>query len=323
MNKQLIKKAINHINKKNQSQGGVDIPEVADEHKRFMLVVASFFNDTPVIHKANKDRILSKIRKDTSDYRLTEPKNKKKISKHFSIYRHRWTAVAAVLIILLVGAGTYFIKNGPDNSNITVQAHANEKLIFFLPDSSEVWLNKGSKIQYKSNFLEKREVILTGEGFFDVNKYKNNIFEIKTKNACFKVLGTTFNIKSNNSGDVEVKLYTGKINVVIQNSEGIILSPMQKLNYIVSEAQSTVSKIDDDFDWKSNVYKFIDKPLDELIIILNNLYNVNIQLKRDEFKKNIFSGKVILSEPIDNILDKICINTGISLLHRQDSIILY
>jgi ferric-dicitrate binding protein FerR (iron transport regulator) len=322
MNRDIYKKATNNINNINPSNEGSDPHIMNEDHKRFQFAISSFFNYLSDIEEPNKNRILAKIKKDTLNYSLCEKKIDSKAANKLSIKFQIWSA-AAILIILSVGSFNYLYKKGQIESNIIVQAQPNEKLIFFLPDSSEVWLNKGSKLQYKSDFSENREVRLTGEAYFDVRKNKNKSFEVKTNNADLKVLGTTFNIKSDNSGDVEVKLYTGKVNVTIQHSEQITLSPMQKLNYIASKTETTLNRIDDDFDWKSNIYKFTDKPLDELILILNQLYNVQIKVKRTAFNKNVFSGKITLSEPINNILDKICINTGLTLSHTHNSIILY
>ena len=320
MNKDILRKATNFINNKIQSQEELNTYVTNENHKRFLFAVSSFFNNLPIIEIPNKDRILAKIKNDTIDYTLVETKSKSITSLSINFQR---CAAAVILITLSVGLWSYFYENSIDQSNIIVQAKANEKLNFFLPDSSEVWLNEGSKLQYKPNFLENREIILIGEAYFDVRKYENKGFEVNINNALLKVLGTTFNIKSDNSGDLEVKLYTGKVNVTIMENQQIVLVPMQKLNYIASEDDITLNKIDDDFDWKSNVYKFSDKPLEELILILKQLYNVQIEIKRIEFNKNVFSGKVILSEPIDNILDKICINTELTFSHTNNSIILY
>lgn len=322
MNKDIYKKIINNINNLNSSNEGIDPHIMNEAHKRFQFAVTSFFNYLSDIEKPNKNRILAKIKKDTLNYSLSERKIDSKSANKLSIKFQRWSA-AVILIILSIGSFNYLYNKSQIESNIIVQAQPNEKLIFFLPDSSEVWLNKGSKLQYKSDFSDNREVRLTGEAYFDVHKSKNRSFEVKVNNADLKVLGTTFNIKSDNSGDVEIKLYTGKLNVTIQNNEQITLSPMQKLNYIASKSETILNIINNDFDWKSNIYKFIDTPLDELILILNQLYNVQIKVKRTVFNKNIFSGKIILSEPLNNILDKICINTGLTLSHTHNSIILY
>lgn len=66
-----------------------------------------------------------------------------------------------------------------------------------LPDGSLVWLNAGSKLNYKYNFgKELREVELIGEAFFDVVKNPKKPFVIHTNTIDVKVLGTAFNVKS-------------------------------------------------------------------------------------------------------------------------------
>ena len=322
MNKEIYKKVINSINTRNSSNEKSNFHLEKVEHNSFLAIISSLFNYVFDTEKPNKNRILEKIKKDTLNYSLTEQKIGLKSSNYFSIKLKRW-AVAAIFSAIFVGSFNNIYKKSNKESNIIVQAEPNEKLIFFLPDSSEVWLNKGSKLQYRSDFMENREVLLTGEAYFDIRKNENEIFEVRTNNMALTVLGTTFNVKSSDAGDVEVKLYTGKVNITVPDSEQIILAPMQRMNFIASKTETILNEIDDDFDWKSGIYKFDDKPLGELVLMLNQLYNVRVEVKRSDFNENVFSGQVILSEPIDNILEKICINTGLTLSHTNNSIILY
>mgnify|MGYP001472807545 FL=1 len=69
-----------------------------------------------------------------------------------------------------------------------------EKITVKLPDGSTVKLNSGSSITYPEMFLDdRREVVLKGEGFFDVKKNQKQPFIVMANKAKVKVLGTSFN----------------------------------------------------------------------------------------------------------------------------------
>ena len=102
-----------------------------------------------------------------------------------------------------------------------------------LPDGSKVWLNAGSKIDYGKNYgIAYREVLLTGEAFFDVAPDAHQPFIVHTRGLDIRVLGTSFNVKSYPSDKTtEATLIKGSIEVSIHNrpSDKIILKPNEKL----------------------------------------------------------------------------------------------
>ena len=113
-----------------------------------------------------------------------------------------------------------------------------------LPDSTRVWLNAGSRIQYEKNFgIDSREVSLTGEAFFDVTPDAAHPFVIHARKVDVRVLGTTFNLKSYPSDKTtEATLIRGSIEVSIRNrpSDKIILKPNEKL--VVNNEDSLLLK---------------------------------------------------------------------------------
>lgn len=79
-----------------------------------------------------------------------------------------------------------------------------------LPDGSTVWLRPGSSIEYEDDF-QPRAVELTGEGFFEVAGDPANPFTVEASEALIEVIGTRFNVRETQDGDVELFVEEGKV----------------------------------------------------------------------------------------------------------------
>lgn len=100
---------------------------------------------------------------------------------------------------------------------------------FILPDGSEVFLNKYSRIQFKGDFDEERIVFLEGEAYFKVTS-QDAPFLINTGYGEVLITGTEFNVNSKDGelavevdeGSVEIN--TGKIKKTIHKGERAVTS---------------------------------------------------------------------------------------------------
>jgi transmembrane sensor len=114
-----------------------------------------------------------------------------------------------------------------------------------LPDGSQVWVNAGSRLEYKENFgVEDRLVKLTGEAYFIVTPNEQQPFFIETSLMHLKVLGTTFNVKSYPGEQTsEAALISGSLEILLTagKRQKIILHPGEKL--MVFSAPMPASKI--------------------------------------------------------------------------------
>lgn len=230
-------------------------------------------------------------------------------------------SVAAVCIVLLIGiwAINYFAS-----PYIIIHASLDKKqTIATLPDSSKVWLKKGASIRYKSRFVKNRNVLLTGEASFDVTKSAYP-FRVYFQDAQIEVKGTEFNIKSGNKL-AEITLYTGSIlfsTEALQKS--IEMKPSDQIIYNAITHEVTTSEIDlKDYNWRTEEYRFVDKPMSELVDLINESYKVNIKMRDAQCAKNLFSGTIRKSESLEDVLDKICISFNLKIKTEKDSIILY
>lgn len=166
----------------------------------------------------------------------------------------RLSAVAMVVIILLGAAFIYFNRSqeiSPVNFEVFIPAGNIKKtnttslpLIVVLQDGSSVKLAPRSTLSFPEHFdSEKREVYMTGEAFFVIAKNPASPFYVYYNNVVTKVLGTSFNIKTNHTNsNIEVSVVTGKVQVTenitagIKNISGealktVVVTPNQKAVY--------------------------------------------------------------------------------------------
>ncbi len=164
--------------------------------------------------------------------------------------------IVTLLSILLVSIGYYFYshfsastdkiiaKNLVDKSEVSTK-NGSKKTKLVLPDGTQVWLNAGSNLSYGKDYGNGlREVVFSGEAYFDVVKNPAHPFVIHTAKMDIKVLGTAFNVKSYpGEQHTETSLIRGSIEVTMKDrpAEKIILKPNEKL-VIANEEEIAVAR---------------------------------------------------------------------------------
>jgi transmembrane sensor len=151
--------------------------------------------------------------------------------------------VAAILILMMsIGATlSFFITKTVYTKQIKgtcfFEAPIGSRAIATLPDGTKIWLNAGSRIEYSSDYnKQKREVQLSGEGFFKVKTDPSKPFLVKTGNLTIKATGTTFNVKAYPSEkSVTTTLVEGKVEIKGTDANNqmfsYLMKPKQKVTY--------------------------------------------------------------------------------------------
>jgi len=156
---------------------------------------------------------------------------------------------------------------------------------FLLPDSSEIWLNSGSKLSYPNKFNDNkvRMVKLTGEAYFKVKHDQTHPFIVHSGKLTTTVYGTSFSIRAyQNEPATSVAVNSGKVGVSgagIQKDGGpILLLPNDKLIYnMLSKTFAKVRIHKEDVDaWTNGDLIFDETPLPEVFATLSRSFNVKI-----------------------------------------------
>ena len=238
--------------------------------------------------------------------KLDEEKGKQ--SKILSM--HRWMKYAAVIAVMLVmgsGVGYWFYQSG--NNQQMMVAVASEGIVkeVVLPDGSKVWLNNAATLKYPREFSEKeRNVYLEGEAYFEVTKNRHKPFTVQSDAIRVRVLGTTFNLKSDKRCRIaEATLIEGEIEVKGNKEEGqIILTPGQRAELNKNNGRLTVKQVDAKLDavWHDNLIPFQKADIFTITKALERFYDVKIILSPDIQTGKTYSGVLKRKSNIESVL---------------------
>lgn len=178
-----------------------------------------------------------------------------------------------------------------------------------LSDSTWVWLNSGSTLNYPVSFGDSvREVYLTGEAYFKVNKSQVP-FIVKSLDMEVRVKGTSFNISAYKEDDrIMTTLVEGKVIVRSQHdATDYEMKPGFMLSYEKKTNQISLEKCDTELytSWVNGEFKFRDMRLEDIMVKLNRWYNCQIYFETDNLKELRFSGAAEKDRSIEYLLDLI------------------
>ncbi len=197
--------------------------------------------------------------------------------------------IAASLLVLVVGYWLY-IENTTPRYLVKTTA-SNEVDSVKLTDGSIIILAENSELKYPEEFKSSvREVMLTkGQAFFRVAKDKDHPFKVEMNKSDVTVLGTSFNIRLTDS-TIVLGVKTGKV-LFSPYKDGAtsILTAGQGLAYDINKREFLTQSSANQEAWLTKELVFVDTPLEEVCKQLTNYYGVEIQLqngKRTDKKLN-------------------------------------
>ena len=227
---------------------------------------------------------------------------------------------AAAIIVISIGSALLYLNNqGKFNNRITIASENYERNVeVSLPDGSKVWLNRNSQLSYDPGLgTTSRNVRLKGEAFFDITPDASKPFIIDAGKASVKVLGTSFNVITENSKkEVEVFVRTGRVLLSdIYGEESFIVEP----GYIGTAGSKSSAKILNDnrnyLSWKTDTLVYDGETLNIVFADLKRVFNINISTDDPEIANKSLTS-TFFSLPQETIIQLIC-NT-FSLSYTKD-----
>ncbi|MCM4162661.1 MULTISPECIES: FecR family protein [unclassified Arenibacter] len=201
-----------------------------------------------------------------------------------------------------------------------------------LSDSTIVYLNAGSSLKYPVKFIkdQNRQVFLTGEAYFDVNKDKAHAFIVTNGTMDVRVLGTKFNISAYpedqeiNTVLVEgsVSLYNNENDYNTQTSN--LLKPNHKASWNRTNDNVIIETVDTDIytSWIAGKLVIKKMPFKNIIQKLQRHYKVTINNNYEQLDNQIFTANFD-TESIEDVLSTFILETHFEYSIKDNTIEIY
>ena len=236
---------------------------------------------------------------------------------------------ASVALILLIGYTTLKLINaggqGIQQPMIVQTAHQTNRDLY-LPDSTHVWLNKNSTLEYPASFSNtSRLVVLKGEAFFDVQK-NGRPFVVQTEKVQVLVKGTRFNIQAyGQEPSVKTTLEEGKVELQVgDHANHYTMTPGDQVTLDKPLNQITRRKVDPSnyTAWKEPRLIFDNVSLKDMVAKLENRYRVDFTIKRRTAANERFS-MTIENESLEEILEMLQLSSNLQISTDNNRIVIY
>ena len=178
-----------------------------------------------------------------------------------------------------------------------------------LSDGTVVHLNAGSELRYPVAFgAERREVFLSGEGYFEVVKDSVRPFFVNADKLKIRVYGTSFNVNTYDLENIQTVLVEGKIGIQTMNmNTEYMVKPGQLALYNQEKGTMEILNVDvlPYVAWKDHEFMFDDESLEKIMNRLSLWYDVDVFFQTASLKQLHFTGHLGRYDDISHILDAI------------------
>jgi len=255
-----------------------------------------------------KERLSNQTPNETPNRTLKQTTNKtpeKSPKKEGS----KWPRIIVALGI--IGILLYGFISFLGNKAEELKAESGEHINYAFQDGTEVWLNDGSRIQYKtSDWSTERKIELEGEALFEVSK--GSPFTVNTPNGTVTVLGTQFNVRAWGN-NLYVECYEGKVQVQYGDQRTIIVA--QEAVNIIDGSMNAKQVINNTSPlWQNGLSRFYNDKLKVVCDEIERQYEISVDLRAAD--RN-FSGN-FRHDDLDNALRSICIPLKLNYTIGQD-----
>ncbi|WP_407430111.1 FecR family protein [Arcticibacter sp.] len=231
--------------------------------------------------------------------------------------RYGWMKIAAALVLL---CGAWLILSKIGNNDKTLTAYQ-ETLTQVLPDGSNVTLNKNSVLSYSyaADGGNRNVKLEKGEVFFSVATDKQRPFIIAADGVEIEVIGTSFNVKHNESL-TEVIVETGIVKVSL-GKQSVVLHKDEKVTAKAGKLK-VLKNTDQLYNYyRSNEFVADQTPLWRLVQVLNEAYQAEIRIENPALR-NVKLTTRFQNESLDGILQIVSETLQCEVIKQDNAYIL-
>lgn len=240
----------------------------------------------------------------------------------------KWGTVAAAMLAgVICLMSVWWLMPGNDTRNLNLVTQENREkstLVTTLEDGSIVYLGQESVLQYPEHFAtDKREVNLHGEAFFDVAKKHEQTFLIETEKVQIEVLGTAFNVRSNEEVPFSLSVRRGKVKVSLKRGgHSVLVNAGETVTLQAQQLQLSETSKGNESDIYTKNIRFKDESLEDILRVVNAENSaLQIQAGSLDLGKRKLTIEFLDNSP-DTVAELICWALNLKCTREGDKLIL-
>lgn len=256
---------------------------------------------------------------------VTRPNpNEQSLAREKPVKKSRLLPVMAAAVIILAAGMAWFMARPLSKQPVVAAKGLAKKMTgrseyryMLLPDSTQVWLNAASTLEYPQQFAAgKRDVYLTGEAYFDVKHADKQPFLIHTGKVTTMVLGTAFNINAYPGREnIIVSVSRGRVRVNYNDKEMAVLTQGQQVK-VSNTSNAVVQKkqaITEAAPWQQGNLQYDDETIRDIVADLERNYDVTIRVQSEGLANERITTSFRREIGIENALKVLCTLTDTRL----------
>jgi ferric-dicitrate binding protein FerR (iron transport regulator) len=215
-----------------------------------------------------------------------------------------WMAAATISLLVLVGLGLYKSEmpliSKQDDKIMTISGRD----FVLMPDGSTITLKEGSELTYTKSFgVTNREVTLDGEAYFDVAHNAAIPFKVHTGKIITTVLGTAFNISSQQE-KIVVTVTRGKVSVGDESKRYDVITPNEQIavNTITGVYKKAVVDSVEVTQWKKDYFILEGVTIEQAAVQIEKRFNVKVIITNDKLKECTISAWFLNNESLEQVI---------------------
>lgn len=277
---------------------------LAEKYERFLVLV-------------NKEKVL--------------PVVQKRRSGRLFLRKMGWAAAAVVTgisLALFVWWMNDRRQEMQDQQWVHLHNEAGRRTVFFLPDSTRVYLGAASSFEYNKGYgITNRNTRLQGEAYFIVKHEGAHPFNVTTGRITTVDIGTEFNIRYlKNLPAIEVAVAKGTVEV-LNNREGntqriATLGQRQQLLFDTASCAAEINTLYGEEaigTWREGVLAFRKQAFHEVAAELERYYGLTIHFE-DEINAGILITTTLRDATVNEALEIIGLTAGVKIKRVGDDV---
>lgn len=232
----------------------------------------------------------------------------------------QWMRYAAIFILasVLGFMADYFLnreESATSSNRIEYSSEKGSVSTIHLEDGSAIWLSSGTKLVIDKNPKGETIAKLNGEAYFELIPNPNRKFIVDLGQFQVRDIGTTFNVRAYESEHtISTTLVDGQIDLIKDSGKSFLtVKPGEYVQYNKTNNVIAVNQQDPSIvtAWKDGKFVFIDQPLSEICMELENWYNVKIQIDDQKLADTRYTSVVKRTTTVQMVLQILALTDNI------------